>query len=44
MCFLQDVMIMLQLFYVADSGAFDQRPVAIKRLLPECFELAEKEV
>ena len=26
--------------YVADSGVFDQRPVAIKRLLLECFELA----
>eukprot|EP00731_Ephydatia_muelleri_P025476 Em0017g559a len=29
---------------VVYSGVFDQRPVAIKRILPECFELAEKEV
>lgn len=25
-------------------GEFDQRPVAVKRILPECFELADREV
>ena len=25
-------------------GMFDKRPVAIKRILPECFDLADKEV
>lgn len=25
-------------------GVFDQRAVAVKRILPECFELADREV
>jgi hypothetical protein len=25
-------------------GEFDHRPVAVKRILPECFELADREV
>lgn len=25
-------------------GEFDQRSVAVKRILPECFELADREV
>jgi len=25
-------------------GEFDMRPVAVKRILPECFQLAEREV
>ena len=26
------------------SGRFDERPVAVKRLLPECFSFADREV
>lgn len=25
-------------------GCFDKRPVAVKRILPECFDLADREV
>ena len=25
-------------------GQFDKRPVAVKRILPECFEMADHEV
>ena len=25
-------------------GTFDKRPVAVKRILPECFEMADREV
>ena len=27
-----------------DRGKFDERPVAVKRLLPECFGFADREV
>ena len=25
-------------------GSFDKRPVAVKRILPECFQMADQEV
>ena len=32
------------MLYVLSRGRFDERPVAVKRLLPECFAFADREV
>lgn len=48
LCFLvanKELLCMISLPYLSRyRGMFDKRPVAIKRILPECFDLADKEV
>lgn len=35
---------MLHFHYSFTRGQFDNRPVAVKRILPECFSFADREV
>lgn len=35
---------MLYFYHFSTRGQFDNRPVAVKRILPECFSFADREV